>query len=161
LDRIHTTAFAAVLLATLSVYCVNVEWTAAYCSNPEDGPMSAVYGFPFPHAHWTMVSSFVYFFTPSLAALNLLFRCAVCFAALMLAREVGIWAADPVRARMLVLPVALLLAWSAHEYRIGWWIAAPPPDDALRPVAIVVGTFDYECRPSPWWFGEDGDGSTR
>lgn len=49
---------------------VSMEWTSAYCSYPEDGRVSALYGFPFPYVRWGMASSLEYIFIPYILVLN-------------------------------------------------------------------------------------------
>lgn len=59
--------FSIILSFTLVVWLemfISVEWTSAYCSNPEDGQLSALYGFPFPYTRWGMVSSVEHIFAP-------------------------------------------------------------------------------------------------
>ena len=56
-----------------------VEWTSGYCSNPVDGPASAIYGMPLPYIRWSMVSSMEYLWMPAVLILNIALLFAIVF----------------------------------------------------------------------------------
>ena len=56
-----------------------VEWSSPYCSNPVDGPLSAVYGMPLPYIRWSGVSSMEYFWMPSIFVLNIAILFAIVY----------------------------------------------------------------------------------
>ncbi|MBV1857349.1 MAG: hypothetical protein KUG77_02980 [Nannocystaceae bacterium] len=69
-------------LAGVTELIFTVEWSFAGCSELEDGPFVAVYGFPFPYLRWGGASSFEYSFVPALYVANVVLRAVVWFFAL-------------------------------------------------------------------------------
>jgi hypothetical protein len=74
----------ASILVTLGVVCwlqeiFSIEWSSAYCSDPVDGPASAVWGMPLPYIRWSTVSSMEYFWMPAVFVLNIALLFAVAY----------------------------------------------------------------------------------
>lgn len=67
----HGVLLFAVGLAGASELLFTVEWSFPGCNDLQDGPASAVYGFPFPYLQWTRVSSLEFGFVPQLYLANL------------------------------------------------------------------------------------------
>ena len=59
-------------LAMATERVVTIEWSFAYCNDPQDGPASAIFGAPFPYERWWGASSMVYEFVPHFYVLNVL-----------------------------------------------------------------------------------------
>ena len=81
----HAPLLLAVGLAGSMELFLTLEWSFPYCNDPQDGPASGVFGFPFPYVRWGGFSSLIYVFMPHLYAVNLLVRSAL---ALVLVRAI-------------------------------------------------------------------------
>jgi Na+/proline symporter len=139
-----------------------IEWSFAYCNDPQDGPVSAVFGFPFPYERWSGASSLLYDFVPHLYVLNLLILFGI---ALPIVSRTAEYLARRSPRRVYrafavwgVLLCALVTGRLALVLATGFWdpvasIEKPPYDSygGLRPVGV---SFDrhYDCTPSKFWF---------
>jgi len=145
-----------------------VEWTSGYCSNPVDGPTSAVYGMPLPYIRWSMVSSLEYLWMPAVFVFNivLLFAIAFPFVSRLLRwfesrtslERVGVmrWVVSGLSS-ILILNFVI---WTGFQIYIGTY-KVPVANIAmenyetysqLRPVGFGLWTFRYNCAPSDFWF---------
>jgi hypothetical protein len=140
-----------------------LEWSFQYCTDPQDGPPSAVFGAPLPYERWNGVSSLQYEFAPHLYVLNIVLVSIVLFPAVRyalvsLGRRPGRLAY-----RLLKLTGVLLLltnlASACFALAGGLWqpvfdISHPPYDSytEFRPVRATLHRH-YDCTPSSFWFG--------
>lgn len=140
---------------------VTIEWSFPYCNDPQDGPVSAVFGAPFPYERWWGASSFVYEFVPHFYVLNVLVLFGIALpvvrrAAEHLARRwLRAYSAIAICGAVLC---ALVIARHAFVLATGLWrpvasIAKPPYDsyDALRPIGMSFERH-HDCTPSKFWF---------
>jgi Na+/proline symporter len=141
---------------------VTIEWSFAYCNDPQDGPASAVFGVPFPYERWSGASSLAYNFVPHFYVLNLLVLFGIALPIVRRTAEHLARRSPRTAYRAIavcgVLLCALVTGRHALVLATGLWdpvasIEKPPYDsyDALRPVGV---SFDrhYDCTPSKFWF---------
>ncbi|MDC0672226.1 hypothetical protein [Nannocystis radixulma] len=161
--RRHAPLLVAAALAVGLESLVTVEWSFPYCSSQEDGPASAVYGFPLPYIRWGGYSSLIYIFMPAAHLADLiLLTCAVY---LLIRRFVRRMAPPehPRRRTILGLMGAALLVIAGLQEVFLIAVAERVPvlsiaDDAygyyteLRPVALTSSDLSDRCTPSAWWF---------
>jgi hypothetical protein len=131
---------------------IHLEWSFPYCSNMDDGPEYAFYGFPFPYIQWGGVSSLEYFFHP------LLYAADICAMALVLAipyflivdrrgkrvRRVAAFTGTAALVLMVGWRVFLIAvkAWNPTLHLTGSYA----PYSSLRPVGLSRD-LHYDCEP--------------
>jgi hypothetical protein len=141
---------------------VTLEWSFAYCNNPQDGPASAVFGSPLPYERWSEASSLAYVFVPHLYVLNVLALFGIVLPVVrQIAEHLARRSARAVYGSLGVcgaLLCTLVTARHALVLATGLWIPVasieqPPYDsyDALRPLGVSFGRH-YDCTPSKFWF---------
>jgi Na+/proline symporter len=143
---------------------VTIEWSSAYCSNPYDGPASAVFGAPFPYERWSGASSLLYVFVPRLYVLNILILFGIALPVVRWTAERLARRSSRAVYRALAIGGVLLCGLMAarHALGIGLWqpvasIVSPPYEsyEGLRPVGVSLGRH-YDCTPSEFWFSHSG-----
>jgi hypothetical protein len=163
--RQHAPLLIAAALAVGLESLVTVEWSFSYCSNQEDGPASAVFGFPLPYFRWGGFSSLIDVFMPAVYIANIFLLTAAFF---LLSRRLVCRMASPEHPRRRTILglvgatfLALATIWNTFIIAGGervpvMSIADDPSGDYLefRPVALIspVFRFDNSCTPSAWWF---------
>jgi hypothetical protein len=153
------------LVAAVEVV-IKLEWSSPACNDPQDGPVSAVFGAPLPYERFSGGHSMHYYFVPHLYLLNLLFLSAIAWPLVL---HVGGRAARrwPQLTRGgMALAGALLCAAvnSLHVFEMAMeeWSPvmslAQTPDETsyepyrgLRPVGVSIGRH-YDCTRSTFWF---------
>ena len=155
--RRYAPLLVAAALAIGLEWLVTVEWSFAYCSSQEDGPASAIYGFPLPYIRWGGYSSLIYVFMPAAYLANLTL---LTYAAYLLIRRL-VNRMHPRRRTILGLVGAAFLAIAGLRAIFLIAVGARVPvlsmaDDGysteLRPVALTLDDSRDSCTPSAWWF---------
>lgn len=152
----------AICLVMVAERVVTIEWSFAYCNDPQDGPASAVFGAPFPYERWSGASSLVYEFVPHFYVLNVLALFSIVLPIVRrTAERLALRSARAAYGSFAVCGVllcAMVTARHALVLAAGLWlpvasIEKPPYDshDALRPVGVSFGRH-YDCTPSKFWF---------
>ena len=138
-----------------------VEWSFAYCSDPQDGPASAVYGMPLPYIRWSGVSSLEYFWMPTVLVLNIGLLFAIAFP--FISWAVGKIESSTSRAILgtagafVVVTFGLLILFliqiGIYQVRVSN-IASEGYQtySEFRPVRIGFKKLRYDCTPSEFWF---------
>lgn len=158
---IVTIAFTMCLAMTVE-RLVTVEWSFAYCNDPQDGPISAVFGAPLPYERWWGVSSLVYEFVPHFYVFNVLVLFGILLPVVHRIAEYLARRSPRAAYRAIkvcgVLLCMLVIARHALVLAAGLWlpvasIEKPPYDsyNAFRPVGVSFER-DYDCTPSKFWF---------
>lgn len=136
-----------------------LEWSFPYCHNAEDGPLSAVFGFPLPYTRWSGVSSMEYDFVPYFYLLNVLIYAApLVWAQRWLLRGRPRWVglvAQVVGGVVVAAGVARASVFLFFSLWVPAFSISMPPYDHLydlRPVGWVDRPH-YACTPSEFWFG--------
>ncbi len=141
-------------LAGFTELLITVEWSFPYCNDQQDGPASAVYGFPFPYLQWGGVSSLEFEFVPQLYALNLALQTALVF---FLVRTVArrMW---PTKERLPMAAVGLLfcagflliklllISSGVRHPRASLTDGTWDSYTELRPVGLAA-SLEYYCTP--------------
>jgi hypothetical protein len=138
-----------------------MEWSFPYCSSLEDGPAPAVFGFPLPYHHPSMVTSLTDVFVPWLFALDLALVAAMCVVLGSLSgrsagrnRERLGRAARAGGVLLLIVAAAIEVLELAGGARLpvaslgDGYLAA----SELRPIAVRALHRPRECSPSTFWF---------
>jgi hypothetical protein len=141
---------------------VTIEWSFAYCNDPQDGPASAVFGVPFPYERWSGASSLLYDFVPHFYVLNVFVLFGIALPIVRRTAERVARRSPHAAYRTIAVCGVLLCALVTGRHLLvlatGWWdpvasIERRPYDSygALRPVGV---SFDrhYDCTPSKFWF---------
>jgi hypothetical protein len=143
----------------------SVEWSSPSCSHAYqswNGPISAVFGFPFPYMRWSLASSLHYLVMVHVYLLDiaLLSGAAYPLVRMLTARIRKPFVRLTVGGTAVVL-CGLMVALRVHLVASSVWspvgsMAFAEPYFAFRPVGVTgTGIFPrYECRPSPFWFGK-------
>jgi len=153
-----TAPLLAVAASSWIVALVSLEWSFPYCLSQEDGPATAVYGFPLPYTRMSLVSSAVDDFMPHVYLLNVaIVATALLFAARTLRVRPPRRPALTATVAAALLGVQVLLQGAALAS--GFLNPTMSIGDSsyglyseLRPVSVGILRINYECTPSRWWF---------
>lgn len=139
----------------------SIEWTFAYCHNPEDGPASAVFGLPFPYTRWNAVSSMEYAYMPHIYLINLLVISAIIYAAL--AWTAKLFLSKPYNLLGIVGAMLLILHGTLFTMLTKDRVLQPTFSIGdnysayfdLRPVQFTFTRASNRCTPSRYWFPDN------
>ena len=134
-----------------------VEWSSPYCSDPVDGPLSAVYGMPLPYIRWSGVSSMEYFWMPSAFVLNIAILFAIVFPLLSWVMR-NLHGSRSTRLISNIVGAFLVItfaAWLGLQFYIGIYkvpvsnIASENYENYtdFRPVGFGFKSLRYQCTP--------------
>jgi hypothetical protein len=156
----HAALLLSAGLVPLVERLVTVEWSYPYCNDPQDGPATAVFGFPLPYQRFSGAASFLYDVMPHAYALNVVLMLALFYPVtrLVVSAVRRRWSTRGLRvAGALGLASCLLVACS---WTLDLWMGDEVPVRSIatrygelgemRPLA--VSTRHYDCTPSARWF---------
>lgn len=148
----------AVALGGIVEAIFRVEWAFPSCSDPWDGPASAVFGFPIPYLRRSVAMT-GWELAPIAYALDLGLLAAVIYALLAwLLRRVPSRRAKSAVGALGGLGCTAVAVWLVLKSMMGVSLAvsiAHPPHDSLlefRPVGVSIIREHTDCSPSEYWF---------
>jgi len=152
-------ALFSVGLASIVEVLITVEWSFPCCESPScDGPLSAVFGFPFPYVRWSLASSLQYLVLPHVYLANVGMLSLLTY--FLVRRLVPAEPGSPRRLRMGLLGLTLctvVVAWRIFLLEGSSWLPVRSIELAesyreFRPVGLSLDAH-YQCTPSEFWYG--------